>query len=228
MAINGFITCNDSVNGNFRVPGTSRYLRVRRDIAPLLIGFAQEFHEKVEPITNSPMDDWGYNCRSVRGRNAVSFHAGGIAIDLNATKHPLGRRNTFNARQRATIRVLCQKYGLRPGMNFNRADDMHFEVILPRAEALELARRLQEKPATPVMVSAFVPRLAKVKFGAHTSDVVLLQKRLNRLGFSPGLTDGVYGPATRAAVRAFQRSQGWAGRDADGIVGPVTLERLFR
>lgn len=229
MALNGFTTCNASRIGYYKVPGTNRTLGVARDIAPLLIGFAAEFHQLVEPITIDPTDDWGYNCRRVRGAANVSFHAAGLAIDLNATRHPLGRRGTFNPRQRATIRALCRKYGLRWGGDYQRrADEMHVEVILPRAQAVALSRRVQTPPpAAPARTPAAVPRLAKLRYGANNSDVVLLQRRLIAMGYSPGGTDGVYGPATRAAVRAFQTRQGWTGRDADGIVGPKTLDRLF-
>lgn len=224
MAINGFSTCRPDLCGVFRVPGTNRSLQVRRDIAPLLIGFAAEFHRLVEPITIDPRDDWGYNCRLVRGRTAVSHHAGGLAIDLNATRHPLGRRGTFNPRQRATIRALCHKYGLRWGGDFTRADEMHFECNLPRDQALALVARLQKTPAKPA--AAPTPRLAKLTYMARNSDVVLLQQQLNRLGFPCGKTDGIYGPATRAAVRAFQRAHG-DGNSADGLMGPLTLRRLF-
>jgi hypothetical protein len=47
--------------------------------------------------------------------------------------------------------------------------------------------------------------------------VVHVQQRLNTAA------DGVYGPATAAAVRAFQASHGLA---ADGIVGPATWAAL--
>jgi putative chitinase len=47
-----------------------------------------------------------------------------------------------------------------------------------------------------------------------------LQRALNDLGARPKLVvDGLYGPATRRAVRAFQRD---AGLEVDGIAGPVT------
>lgn len=236
MAINGFSTCNATARGAaFRVEGTTRYLQVRREIAPLLLGFAAEFHRLVEPIDRGTRDDWGYACRRVRGRTNVSFHAAGIAIDLGALKHPLGVRNTFTPRQRATIRVLCEKYGLRWGGDFNRPDEMHFEVILPRGEALALVKKLQaERDAEhAARTPRAVPRLPKIRFGADNSDVVLLQQRLAKLGFNPGSTDGIYGKKTRAAVSAFQKSLGWRGgvdqpgSDADGNVGPVTLDHLF-
>lgn len=51
-----------------------------------------------------------------------------------------------------------------------------------------------------------------------------VQRRLAALGFDPGPIDGLRGRRTIAAIKAFQRSRGIA---ADGIVGPVTLSRLF-
>jgi hypothetical protein len=54
-------------------------------------------------------------------------------------------------------------------------------------------------------------------------DVRAVQRRLATLGFDPGPIDGVYGPATERAVRAFQSSTGLV---ADGVVGPKTRASL--
>lgn len=54
-------------------------------------------------------------------------------------------------------------------------------------------------------------------------DVTALQNRLRERGFSPGASDGSFGPATQAAVLAFQRSEGLV---ADGVVGPRTAAAL--
>lgn len=54
-------------------------------------------------------------------------------------------------------------------------------------------------------------------------DVLAVQRRLVSLGYDPGPLDGRYGPATAAAVTAFQRA---TGIDADGIVGPETRKAL--
>ena len=55
-------------------------------------------------------------------------------------------------------------------------------------------------------------------------DGVWLQNSLNKLGANPVLiVDGILGPATRNAVRAFQLSVGIA---SDGLVGPVTFAAL--
>jgi lysozyme len=64
------------------------------------------------------------------------------------------------------------------------------------------------------------PELAKEDRGP---DVTRLQQLLAAAGFDPGPSDGVFGPGTDAAVRAFQASR---GLKADGIVGARTWAAL--
>lgn len=55
-------------------------------------------------------------------------------------------------------------------------------------------------------------------------DAFWLQRALNQFGADPQLeVDGVRGPATRNAVRAYQLSK---GMEADGLVGPATLAAI--
>lgn len=55
-------------------------------------------------------------------------------------------------------------------------------------------------------------------------DAFWLQRALNQFGADPQLeVDGIRGPATRNAVRAYQLSKGLA---ADGLVGPATLAAI--
>jgi hypothetical protein len=54
-------------------------------------------------------------------------------------------------------------------------------------------------------------------------DVLEVQTKLETVGYSPGELDGLYGPATAGAVRAFQRDH---RLDVDGIVGPITRGAL--
>lgn len=56
------------------------------------------------------------------------------------------------------------------------------------------------------------------------ADWLEAQVELHRRGFSCGSIDGVRGPQTAAALRAFQRS---AGRDETGDLDPLTREHLL-
>jgi murein DD-endopeptidase MepM/ murein hydrolase activator NlpD len=71
------------------------------------------------------------------------------------------------------------------------------------------------------------PRLGSrlIQRGNSGWDVAALQFLLIRRGHQPGGVDGVFGPATSAAVMAFQRS---AGLGVDGIVGGATVAALRR
>ncbi len=54
-------------------------------------------------------------------------------------------------------------------------------------------------------------------------DVAALQFLLRARGYDPGPVDGGFGPATRSAVRAFQRT---VGLTADSVAGPRTVSAL--
>jgi lysozyme len=60
--------------------------------------------------------------------------------------------------------------------------------------------------------------------GSRGEDVRRLQAALAAQRFSPGPIDGVFGPRTLAAVRAFQQAKGLR---VDGIVGPKTWAALL-
>ena len=130
--------------GSFAVPGTKIKLRCAKSVAPLLVTFAAEFHQHIEPIDEGTLDDWGYCFRNTRGStDKLSNHASGTAIDLNATKHPLGHAGTFTPMQTVLIEALCKKYGLTWGEKWKRPDGMHFEVSLNPAKCAELIEKLK-------------------------------------------------------------------------------------
>jgi murein L,D-transpeptidase YcbB/YkuD len=120
-----------------------------------------------------------------------------------------------------------------PGQNFN------VFVVLPRvATARKLTKlsdlRMQELPlvatkpvptvtqAKPQPAAVSNPVLALGSFGP---EVRALQIRLKRLGFLTGGIDSTFGPQTKAAVIAFQRSRKLT---PDGIVGRQTRLAILR
>lgn len=127
----------------YTVEGTSLKLRCAEKVAPLLINFAKEFNELIEPLEGGALDDWGFCYRDVRGvPGKLSNHSSGTAIDLNASKHPLGKVGTFDAAKVPMIRALAKKYGLTWGGEWARKDEMHFEIALSPEKVRALITKL--------------------------------------------------------------------------------------
>ena len=59
--------------------------------------------------------------------------------------------------------------------------------------------------------------------GSRGETVRTVQTKLKRWGYYSGSVDGIYGPATEKAVRAFQKKNGLA---VDGVVGRATFAAL--
>lgn len=130
---------------SYPVKGTNLKIRCAEGAGELLAAFAAEFHELIEPIDVGGLDDWGYCFRMVRGTtDKLSNHSSGTAIDLNATKHALGKVGTFPAEKVPMIRALAKKYGLTWGGDYrNRKDEMHFEISITKEKAIALAKKLE-------------------------------------------------------------------------------------
>ncbi len=62
------------------------------------------------------------------------------------------------------------------------------------------------------------------KIGTRGEDVKTIQQTLKTLGFPIGKVDGIFGNNTKESVVAFQVK---SKLNADGVVGPVTWEKLF-
>ena len=128
----------------YKVEGTSLKLRCAEKVAPLLINFVKEFNELIEPLEGGALDDWGYCYRMVRGTtDKLSNHSSGTALDLNASRHILGKIGTFEASKVPMIRALAKKYGLTWGGDYkNRKDEMHFEIALSPEKVTALIKKL--------------------------------------------------------------------------------------
>jgi hypothetical protein len=62
-----------------------------------------------------------------------------------------------------------------------------------------------------------------LKMGMKGTEVKKLQQVLTNMGYSTKGTDGIFGPATEAAVKKFQQAK---KIKADGVVGPATKKAL--
>jgi peptidoglycan hydrolase-like protein with peptidoglycan-binding domain len=60
--------------------------------------------------------------------------------------------------------------------------------------------------------------MALLQQGSSGQDVTTLQTTLKELGFDPNGVDGNFGPGTKAAVIAFQKTK---GLNADGKAGQI-------
>jgi D-alanyl-D-alanine carboxypeptidase len=129
---------------SFAIPDTTLHIACAQSVAPLLVNFAADFHRFVEEIDVGTLDDWSYCYRFVRGSSEkLSCHSSGTAIDLNATKHPLGKSGTFDEKKVPMIQALTKKYGLIWGGNFhNRKDEQHWEIGLDAVKVAALISKL--------------------------------------------------------------------------------------
>jgi hypothetical protein len=218
---NGYTANDRSVIASFTIPGTTRKVSLRKgDTSVILLNFFAWFHVNIEPIDVGVFDDWGYAERTIRGSSTtLSTHASGTSGDLNATKHPLGKRNTFSADQARRIRDRLRYYEgcIRWGGDYeNRADEMHFEINRGAADCKRVADKIRAAAAvvaTPVPPPATVAR-PTIQRGSKGEAVALIQRFL---GVKPA--DGDFGPITEAAVKSYQRMKGLT---PDGIVGSAT------
>ena len=130
---------------SYPVPGTLIKLRCAEKVAPLLVGFAAEFHNLIEELDVGANDDWGFCYRMVRGTtHKLSNHSSGTAIDLNANRHPLGQLGTFEASKVPMLRALAHKYGLTWGGDYKgRKDEMHFEISIDAVKVAALIKKIQ-------------------------------------------------------------------------------------
>lgn len=116
------------------------------DVRTVLDHVAARFDATVEPV--DPDSSWGWANRPVRGESddVVSNHASGTAIDLNATEHPIGARDTFTDDEVEAIHAIMAEVApvvVWGGDYGGRSDEMHFEIVGDAAAVAEVAARLR-------------------------------------------------------------------------------------
>jgi hypothetical protein len=154
MAIsqNGYRANDPGVVSRRPVAGTDVGLTVRTG-APgdLLLHWAAWFDRNVENIDNARghLDDWGFAERPIRGSTTtLSNHASGTAIDLNATKHPLGklrRRPSRPGRSQADprgAREVPRAASGGAGTTTAARTSMHFEIMASEQRCAAMLAKL--------------------------------------------------------------------------------------
>lgn len=112
----------------------------------------------------------------------------------------------------APISPLLQRNGLGTPFKFPANTPLITPDYFEAPTIAKHARTFAHHPIPPML-----------SMGASGPAVTALQRQLNLLGFDCGAADGVFGPKTAAAVKAFQSSHGLV---PDGIVGPKTRGAL--
>lgn len=175
---NGYAANLPNLTTVWTIPGTERSIRLKRGACgEVLVHFAAWFHDNIEPLDEGQLDDWGYAERPIRGSTTeLSNHASGTAMDLNATKHPLGARGTFTREQTRAIHDQLRIYDgcIRWGGDYvNRADEMHFEIDKPLAEVTAVAQKLKTEEDMPLSdndAAKVVQALLKTKLKVNKAD----------------------------------------------------------
>ncbi|MEU6704715.1 peptidoglycan-binding protein [Streptomyces wuyuanensis] len=131
--------------------------------------------------------------------------------------------------------------GHKPGQMMDM-DDVRADIKATLAKPAEDKPKPPSKPATspkppkpvkpapkPVKAVTF-PGRGYFRPGAHNKYVTQLGQQLVRRGYGHFYSKGpgpTWTAVDRAAVKAFQKAQGWTGANADGYPGPETWKRLF-
>jgi peptidoglycan hydrolase-like protein with peptidoglycan-binding domain len=207
------------------IVGGSKFMVNKRARANWLT-FLVRFDREVERIA---LDGWdgGYACRPVRGSTSPSFHSWGLAVDLNASRHPLGQAGTFTRAQVVAIRRLLAAFPeLRWGGDYTkRKDEQHFEIIKAPAECAALAKKRAVAVTHPFPLPRgqwYGPESSNPAnhsgLDVHDQDDIRLIRAKLKAGTSPR-----YDTALAGTVRAFQKAHGLT---ADGLVGKGTWDAL--
>lgn len=170
------------------------------------------------PLDDSPSDQEriieARGFREGEAQLVVGFDGSGRAVEIVALANALP----------ATFVSLLETY---PSLK-------RFGFAAPGEPVPAGPRRSYSGLARPVSAVANAPRLERplLALGAEDSedvpgnDVREMQARLRELGYYAAVVDGVFGPLTDAAARAFQADH-FGAAEADGLVGPKTWAKLW-
>jgi hypothetical protein len=95
----------------------------------------------------------------------------------------------------------------------------------PAATTQQITSTPTTRPTTTAAVTSVPAPTTTLKPGDTGAQVKVLQRALAQLGYTVGKVDGDYGPATKTAVGQFQTAQKLT---SDGVFGPATRAALIK
>lgn len=170
-----------------------------------------------------------HSCRKITGGSKTSPHAHGIALDINPSKNPYGSSKPDELdepqwrqliRDVKAIRTVDGHQVFRWGGDWSNDDDMHFEPTACTRPQLERGIDWETVAgSTPIEEEEMV-----LKRGDRGNAVSRYQQGLVNQGHKIA-ADGIYGPATEAAVKEYQKNADLPQTgQIDGITGALLLE----
>lgn len=108
--------------------GTTMF--VNKAASPHFLRLARIFEarapEYAAAVASGTPDDWSYANRDIRGESSKSYHAFGLAVDVNALTNVLGTAGDMPSE----VVEEWEREGGAWGGHFDRPDPMHFESHL--------------------------------------------------------------------------------------------------
>ncbi len=255
VSLNGWPGIPDETDARMTrgtVPGTHKHVLLRKEVMPLFLNLLSRINKEVLPLNPGPLDSWEY--RDARLGGGLSNHASGTAIDFRYDVLEADHQIHMTQAQRRQMERILDSYKTADGHRVfgwggewtpgRACDEMHVEIgqdwqvgrpigvadVRQVTASMHLRADGTVGPGGPVSPPGPHPttrvHLALLRPGLTNAEVKVMQRALLAHGFNPGPLDGAFGPRTRAAVAALQRSLGFTGYDADGVPGRKSMAAL--
>ncbi|MGB7981197.1 MAG: peptidoglycan-binding protein [Candidatus Nanopelagicales bacterium] len=165
------------------------------------------------PVTSTPAGTWNKRDAGLVANLQKALIKRGYSI-------PAGPTGTFGSQTKAAVK----KFQKAQGWSGPQADGIPGAATLKRLGVSGSGSSASSPAAAP---KATTPSKSTSWNPKNGTLVYKLQQALIKRGYAiPAGPTGYFGPRTKAAVKKFQKAQGWSGSDADGIPGKGTLRRL--
>lgn len=170
------------------------------------------------------------SCRKITGGTKTSLHTHGIALDINPSKNPYGSSKPDELDEPQWRQLIADVKAIRTvdghrvfkwGGDWSNDDDMHFEPT--QCTRPQLERGIDWSTVTGATQPPEEEEMT-LKQGDRGNAVSRFQQALAATGANI-VADGIFGPATEAAVRTYQGHANLPQTgQIDGITGALLLE----